>query len=64
MPDGDRFEKTLYGRGWWKAYRLACGNEPFDVLGDIIMKAAAAALRGPLMCASLTKIRDAVYNAL
>lgn len=64
MPDGDRFEKTLYGRGWWKAYRLACGNEPFDVLGDILMKAAAAALRGPLACASLTKVRDAVYNAL
>jgi hypothetical protein len=28
------------------------------------MKAAAAALRGPLACASLTKVRDAVYNAL
>lgn len=64
MPDGDRFEKTLCGRGWWKAYRLACGNEPLEPLGDILMKAAAAALRGPLACASLAKVRDAVYNAL
>ncbi len=64
MPDGDRFERTLFGKGWRKAYRLACSNEPLTPLGDTLMKAVAAALRGPLACASLTKIRDAVYNAL
>lgn len=64
MPDGDRFERTLYGRGWRKAYRIACGDGPFNELGDILMKGAAAALRGPLACASLAKIRDAIYQAL
>lgn len=64
MPDGDRFERTLFGKGWRKAYRLACGNEPLTPLGDTLMKAVAAALRGPLACASLAKIRDAVHNAL
>lgn len=64
MPDGDRFERTLFGKGWRKAYRLACGNEPLSPLGDVLMKAVAAAMRGPLACASLTKVRDAVYNTL
>jgi hypothetical protein len=64
MPDGDRFERTLFGKGWRKAYRLACGNEPLSPLGDVLMKAVAAAMRGPLACASLTKVRDVVYNAL
>ena len=64
MPDGDRFEKTLYGRGWRKAYRQACANEPFNLIGDTLITAVAAALRGPLACQSLAKIRDAVYHAL
>jgi hypothetical protein len=64
MPDGDRFERTLFGKGWRKAYRLACGNEPLTPLGDVLMKAVAAAMRGSLACASLTKVRDVVYNAL
>jgi hypothetical protein len=64
MPDGDRFERTLFGKGWRKAYRLACGNESLTPLGDVLMKAAETALNGPLACATLTKIRDAVYNAL
>lgn len=64
MPDGDRFERTLFGKGWRKAYRLACGNEPLTPLGDVLMKAVSAALNGPLACASLTVIRDAIYNAL
>lgn len=64
MPDGDRFERTLYGRGWRKAYRQACANESFEILGDTLITALAAALRGPLACQSLAKIRDAVYQAL
>lgn len=64
MPDGDRFERTLFGRGWRKAYRLACANEPYAPVGDALMTAAAAALRGPLACASLAEIRDAICNAL
>jgi hypothetical protein len=64
MPDGDRFERTLYGKGWRKAYRLACDNQSFNLIGDKLIKAVAAALRGPLVCHSLAKIRDAVYQAL
>lgn len=64
MPDGDRFESRLYGRGWRKAYRQACVNEPFHLIGDTLITALAAALRGPLLCLSLSKIRNAVYQAL
>ena len=64
MPDGDRFERTLYGRGWRRAYRLACANQPFTIIGDAIITAVAAALRGPLNCTSIVKIRNAVFQAL
>lgn len=64
MPDGDRFEKTLHGKWWRKAYRQACVGESFQMLGETLMSAAAAALRSQLACASLAKIRDAVYQAL
>lgn len=64
MPDGDRFERRLYGKGWWKAYRQACANESFDLLGDTLITALARALRGPLACHSLVKISDAVFQAL
>jgi hypothetical protein len=64
MPDGDRFEKTLHGKWWIKAYRQACAGDSFQMLGDTLMKAAADALRRQLACAALAKIRDAVYQAL
>jgi hypothetical protein len=64
MPDGDRFERSLFGKGWRKAYRMACNNEPFTLFGDALMTAVAAALRGPLACASLPLVRDAISNAL
>jgi hypothetical protein len=64
MPDGDRFERALYGKGWRRAYRLACADQPFTLIGDAIITAVAAALRGPLACNSLIKIRDAVLQAL
>jgi hypothetical protein len=64
MPDGDRFERTLYGRGWRKAYRQACINESFNHLGDTLIRGVASALRGPLACQSMAKIRDAIYHAL
>lgn len=65
MPDGDRFERALYGKGWRRAYRLACSEEPaYSFVGDALVTAVAAALRGPLACNSLGKIRDAVFEAL
>lgn len=26
MPDGDKFERELRGKGWRKVYRLACSG--------------------------------------
>jgi hypothetical protein len=48
MADGDRFEGRLCGTGWRKVYRLACGNVSLDILGDELISAVAAAMRGPL----------------
>lgn len=64
MPDGDRFQRTLRGKGWAKAYRLACSNQSLDLICDRLKKAVAEALRGPLACHSLAKIREAVHTAL
>jgi hypothetical protein len=64
MPDGDRFERTLYGKGWKKAYRLACSDQSYDLIGDRLNKAVAAALRGPFACTSLLSMRNAVLQAL
>lgn len=64
MPDGDRFEKTLYGKKWRKAYRQACIGAPFNLIGDTLVTALAAALRGPLACQSMTKIGDVTSQAL
>lgn len=64
MPDGDRFEKTLHGKWWRKAYRQACAGDSFQMLGDTLMKAAADALRRQLACTALAKIRNALYQAL
>src|ERR1044072_161768 len=64
MPDGDRFERTLYGKGWRKAYRLACSDQSYDLIGDRLNKAVAAALRGPFACAPLLSMRNAVLQAL
>lgn len=64
MPDGDKFERSLRGKGWRKAYRQACGGAPPNMLRDTLLGAAAAALRGPLACNSLPRVRDAVYQAL
>lgn len=64
MPDGDRFERALYGKGWRRAYRLACSDPSFSLVGDAMITAVAAALRGPLACNSLVKIRNAIFQAL
>ncbi|MCI0486042.1 MAG: hypothetical protein L0229_05530 [Blastocatellia bacterium] len=64
MPDGDKFERILRGKGWKKAYRQVCSDAPFNMLMDTLISAVAAALRGPLANSSLPKIRDAIYQAL
>jgi hypothetical protein len=64
MADGDRFERRLCGRGWPTAYRLAASGESIEGVGDAIMTALAAGLRGPLKCESLSTIGDALHKAL
>lgn len=64
MPDRDRFERSLYGKGWMRAYRLSCSDQSVSLVGDAVVTAVAAALRGPLACNSLGKIRDAIFQAL
>jgi len=64
MPDGDRFERSLRGKGWRKGYRQACGEAPLNILGDTIVTSTAAALRDSFACDSLPPIRDAVLAAL
>lgn len=64
MPDEDRFERQLRGKGWRRAYRLARGNAPFPNVIDALMKAAAHALREDLKCRSLPEISKALYRAV
>jgi hypothetical protein len=47
MPDDDRFERQLRGRGWRKAYRLASGECRTPFLVDTLMKAASARVAKP-----------------
>lgn len=45
MPDGDRFERKLRGKGWRSVYRLGCASAPIEAVVDRIMGAAAHAFR-------------------
>ena len=64
MPDEDRFERLLRGKGWKRSYRLAAGNSPLPVLVDSLVKAAANALRSHVQCPSLARISDALCDSL
>ena len=64
MPDQDRFERLLRGKGWRPAFRLAAGNFPMPVLVDSLMKAAAYALRNQAQSPSLSKIVGALHDSL
>jgi hypothetical protein len=45
MPDGDRFERKLRGKGWRSVYRLGCSSAPVEAVVDKIMSAAAHLFR-------------------
>jgi hypothetical protein len=64
MPDGDRFERKLFGRGWRKAYRLAHGGAADSLVADALITATAHGLRNGLACPNLGVICDTVYQAL
>lgn len=64
MPDDDRFERLLKGRGWRGAYRLAAGNATMALLVDSLMKAAAHALRNQGQSPSLSNIVNVLRESL
>lgn len=64
MPDDDRFERLLRGRGWRSAYRLAAGNSATPLLVDSLMKAAAHALRNQAQSPSLPKVVNLLHESL
>jgi hypothetical protein len=61
MPDADRFERLLRGKGWRRAYRLASGNQPIPLVVDALINAAAHALRERVQCPSLSRIVDELH---
>ena len=64
MPDGDRFERSLRGRGWAKAYRLAGGKAEWPLLIDALVTASAFALRHQAQSPSLSDVASALSNSL
>jgi hypothetical protein len=64
MPDGDRFERKLFGKGWRKIYRLACNGAPESLIADEVIRAIAHGLRNKLACPALDRICDAISEAL
>ena len=64
MPDDDRFERLLRGRGWRGAYRLAAGNSTIPLLVDSLMKAAAHALRNQAQSPSLSNVVNVLCESL
>jgi hypothetical protein len=59
MPDGDRFERRLRGRGWRTVYRLGCSSAPLEAVVDKIMGAVAHLFR-----AEDTKVVRDIYCEL
>jgi hypothetical protein len=64
MPDGDKFERKLFGLGWRKAYRLACNGAKESIIADVVIKAIAHGLRNKLACPAIGRICDAISHAL
>jgi hypothetical protein len=64
MPDDDRFERLLRGRGWRSAYRLAVGNSETNLLVDSLIKAAAHALRNQAQSPSLMHVATVLCESL
>ena len=45
MPDGDKFERKLRGKGWRGVYRLGCSSAPIEAVADRVMGAVASVFR-------------------
>jgi hypothetical protein len=63
MPDADRFERLLRGKGWRHAYRLAAGNAPIPVVVDALTKASAHGLREQVQCPFLSRIVEELCHS-
>ncbi len=66
MPDGDKFERRLYGKGWRRAYRLSGTSDSIDLIIDNLMSACSAALRDDLQDSStfLQTMRKSIFEGL
>jgi len=62
MPDNDRFERRLRGKGWRTAYRLAAGAAPVGLVADAVVTAVAHALRREWACPALPQITELVFD--
>jgi hypothetical protein len=45
MPDGDRFERRLRGKGWRSVYRLGCSGASTNAVADRVMGVVANVFR-------------------
>lgn len=64
MPDGDKFERRLRGKGWKRAYRLACRNEDFNELVRLVRNATEQALRDGFACPQPEEVAHLLHKAL
>lgn len=64
MPDVDRFERTLRGLYWRKAYRLSFSDENSLAFRDTVTKACAAYLRKAFPSDCLRKCPTVIYEGL
>lgn len=64
MPDGDVFERKLFGRGWKRVYRAAIGKCDFNDLAYLLINAKDEALRNGLSCPRMDEISGLIYGSL
>lgn len=70
MPDGDRFERRLRGKGWRAVYRLGCSGAPINAIADRVMGALANVFRNesveciPKIFARLVEALDSLRDPL
>ena len=64
MPDGARFERSLWAWGWRSAYRLAAGGAASEQVTDRLMPAFAFHLRKQHMPEIPLRFEEAVAQAL
>lgn len=64
MPDGDKFERKLWGKVLKEAYRLACSNGELQELIRLLDNGKNYLLKNGLDCSVIDEIGAAVHRAL